>query len=270
MGGSRFKTQYGPWALVTGASDGVGRAMAREAARHGLNIVLVARREERLRATAAQIEASFKTETRVIAADLGEAAGVRAVLEGVGDLEIGLLVHGAGFGTSGPFLGAASSVELEMIDVNCRAVAALTHPLAQQMADRKRGGIVLMSSIVAFQGVARSANYAATKAYVQSFAEGLRAELSPFGVDVLASAPGPVRSGFAARARMRMGAAAKPETVARGSLAALGRAGTVRPGALSKLLGYSLAMLPRFARRRIMAQIMKGMTQHQDDTARAP
>ena len=155
-----------------------------------------------------------------------------------------------------------------MIDVNCRAVAALAQPFAQLMARRGRGGLVLMSSIVAFQGVARSANSAATKAYVQILAEGLRAELAPAGIDVMACAPGPVRSGFADRADMRMGAAAKPETVARVSLSALGRTVTVRPGVLSKLLGYSLAMLPASLRRRIMAQIMKAMTQHHDEPVR--
>jgi hypothetical protein len=118
-----------------------------------------------------------------------------------------------------------------------------------------------MSSVVAFQGVPRAANYAATKAYVQSLAEGLRAELRPLGVDVVASAPGPVHSGFAERAGMRMGLALTPSAVASATLAALGRRGTVRPGWLSKLLGWSLALLPRWVRVRVMALVMGGMAQ---------
>lgn len=99
-------------------------------------------------------------------------------------LDIGLLVASAGFGTSGPFVDSDLESELEMIDVNCRAVAALGHHFGRRFANQRRGGMILMSSLVAFQGVPRAANYAATKAYVQSLAEGLRIELAPFGVDV--------------------------------------------------------------------------------------
>ena len=118
--------------------------------------------------------------------------------------DVGLLIASAGFGTSGPFVDGRLDEELGMIDVNCRAVAALSHAFGRRFVDRKGGGIVLISSLVAFQGVPRAANYAATKAYVQSFAEALRLELKPLGVDVIASAPGPIRSGFATRASMTM------------------------------------------------------------------
>jgi short-subunit dehydrogenase len=121
-----------------------------------------------------------------------------------------------------------------------------------------------MSSLVAFQGVPKAATYAATKAFVQTFAEGLRAELETHGVDVLASAPGPVRSGFEARADMKMSVALSPPVVARATIEALGRKGTVRPGFLSKGLEASLAPLPRRARVRMMGMVMGGMTKHQN------
>ena len=162
------------------------------------------------------------------------------------DRDVGLLIASAGFGTSGPFVDARLDEELRMIDVNCRAVAALSHAFGRRFVDRKRGGIVLMSSLVAFQGVPRAANYAATKAYVQSFAEALRLELKPLGVDVIASAPGPIRSGFATRASMTMGLAQTPRDVAGATLASLGRRGIVRPGWLSKFLEASLMFLPRW------------------------
>jgi short-subunit dehydrogenase len=107
---------------------------------------------------------------------------------------------------------------------------------------------------------------AATKAYVQSLAEGLRAELAPSGVDVLASAPGPVHSGFAERAGMRMGMAQLPKAVAEGTLGALDRLGTTRPGWLAKLLGWSLALLPRWARVRVMTVIMRRMSRDEHST----
>lgn len=119
-----------------------------------------------------------------------------------------------------------------------------------------------MSSLVAFQGVPRAANYAATKAYVQSLAEGLLVELAPLGVDVMSSAPGPVFSGFAKRTHMNMSIGLTPKSVAWATLNALGRRGTVRPGWLSILLEASLAFLPRWGRVRMMGVVMDGMTKH--------
>ena len=139
----------------------------------------------------------------------------------------------------------------------------------QTLFPRKRSGMILMASLVGWQGTPQAAHYAATKAYVQSLAEAMRVEFKKLNIDVLASAPGPVHSGFADRADMRMGAAITPDTVARASLRALGRTGTVIPGGLSKLLTYSLLPLPRTLRARILAQVMGGMTKHQNASAAA-
>ena len=260
---NRFPDRYGPWAVVTGASDGIGRDIARNAARRGLHVVLVARRESRLRELATEIE-QHGVEARVVAADLATADGLERVRRETADLDVGLLVAAAGFGTSGSFLETSLDDEHSMLDVNCGAVLSLAHHFAGRFVQRGRGGLVLMSSIVAFQGVPRAAHYAATKAWVQTLAEGLRRELAPHGVDVLASAPGPVASGFAARADMQMDGALDPSLIGGATLDALGRTGTVRPGWLSKLLGYSLAMLPRAARTLIMTAVMHGMTKHQE------
>ena len=160
------------------------------------------------------------------------------------------------------FIDNDLDVELNMIDLNCRSLAHMTHGFGGRFARRGRGGIVLMSSLVAFQGVPRAANYAATKAYVQSLAEGIWAELKPLGVSVLASAPGPVKSGFGARAGMAITTGQTPEEVAEGTLNALGRRATVRPGLLAKLLELSLSPLPRSARIFAMGRVMAGMTAH--------
>lgn len=259
--GQHLRQRYGPWAVVTGASDGIGRAFAERLAEAGVDVVLVARREAVLRELADQLTRAHGIDTLVVPVDLGSPAGVEALLARTRSLDVGLLVAAAGFGTSGRFVDAAVEAELDMIDLNCRAVAALAHHFGGRFATRGRGGLILLSSLLAFQGVPLAANYAATKAYVQSLAEGLRGELAPFGVTVLSSAPGPVRSGFARRARMTLGAAASPDTVARRSLAALfGPSGTTRPGFQSKLLGWSLGLLPRWLRVRVMTGIMAGMT----------
>jgi hypothetical protein len=245
--------------VVTGASDGIGRAIATELASHGLHVVLVARRQDALEALSEELSKRYGVLTTVVAADMAEPDGIAHVKRVTARLACGLFVAAAGFGTSGSFVDNDLEDELDMIDVNCRAVASLTHAFAKRFAAQRRGGIVLMSSLVAFQGVPRAANYAATKAYVQSLAEALRVELRPFGVEVLASAPGPVHSGFAARASMTMGKAADVTVVAAQTVRALGVWGTVRPGWLAKLLEWSLSMLPRWGRVRMMGVVMQGM-----------
>jgi hypothetical protein len=263
MAQGSLRTKYGEWAVVTGASDGIGREIAILLAQAGLNLVLVARRQSVLEELAADLSGKWGIETRILAADLSRAESVEAVVAATETLEIGLLIASAGFGTSGRLIDGNLSQELEMIDVNVRAVLALSYHFGRYFASRGRGGVVLLSSLVAFQGVPQAANYAATKAYVQSLAEALHVELAPLGVDVVASAPGPVASGFARRADMQMNLALKPEVVAQGTLNALGRTTTVRPGFLSKFLEAALMFLPRWARVRMMGQIMGGMTKHQ-------
>ncbi len=255
-----LKLRYGPWAVVTGASDGIGRAFARELAAAGFNLVLVARRRPILEQLASELARGQGLTCEVVALDLSDPTAPAALLEATQAYDVGLLVAAAGFGTSGPFLDAPLAPELAMIDVNCRAVTALAHGFGRRFAERGRGGLLLMSSLLAFQGVPRAANYAATKAYVQTFAEGLRRELLARKVDVLAVAPGPVASGFAERANMTMSLAGKPEAVARGALRALGRCTTSRPGFLSWFLEASLSPLPRQGRARIMQRVMAGMT----------
>ncbi len=257
---SKLRTRYGPWAVVTGASDGIGREFVVRLASAGLDVVIAARRTEVLAALAYEIETTHHVRVKVVPVDLGTNAGVATLLAETADLDVGMWVAAAGFGTSGAFAELDVARELEMIDVNCRAVVALTHEFGRRFARAGRGGIVLMSSLLAFQGVPRATTYAATKAFVQTFAEGLRLELLPHGVDVIASAPGPIRSGFAGRAAMTMSFAQTPREVAGATLVALGRTTTVRPGWLSKLLELSLSILPRWGRVRVMALVMRGMT----------
>ncbi len=262
-GSGEFVQRYGPWAVVTGASDGIGRAFAEALAGHGLNLVLSARRASELDALSARLSAAHGVQCRVLPLDFASPDASTHLSEATSDLDVGLLVASAGYGTSGALLDASLADELGMVDVNCRAVTAQAWLFGRRIATRGRGGVVFMSSLLAFHGTPRAAHYAATKAYVQSLAEGLRIEWAPLGVDVIASAPGPVHTGFARRADMRMAQSLAPDTVAHGTLRALGRRTTVRPGWLSKLLGWSLATLPRWGATRILAKVMAGMTAHQ-------
>lgn len=262
MSSTQFIGKYGPWALVTGASGGIGKEIALELASKGLNLILVARSPTSLHAVSETLAQDHGIETKAITADLGVGEDVLRLVSEIEVYDVGLYVANAGFGSVGEFADRDVQDELNMIDVNCRALAHLAHPLARGMRKRGKGGIIFLSSIVAFQGVANSANYAATKAYVQALAEGLQVELMPHGIDVMSSAPGPVGTGFANRAGMSMGKAAPPGVVAKATLAKLGRARTTRPGFQSKLLGYGLGILPRRARTTILSKVMKGMAQH--------
>jgi uncharacterized protein len=266
---SRMAQRYGPWALVTGASDGIGQAFARHLAAQGLHLILVARREPALASLADELKRAHGVQCRVISADLSDLEAVHRVADATSDLDVGLLVAAAGFGTSGPLLESSLGVETEMVDVNCTGVLALASHLGPRLVKRGRGGVVFMSSLLAFHGTPRAANYAATKAYIQTLAEGLRVEWAPLGVDVIASAPGPIRSGFAARADMQMAQALPAEVVARVTMRSLGRKTTVRPGWLSKLLGWSLATMPRWGQVMVITQVMKGMTAHKDRTGKS-
>jgi uncharacterized protein len=256
---SELCRRFGSWAMVTGASDGIGLEVARILALRGFHLLLVARRQDRLEALCRELASSCHVQCKAIAADLSTDEGHAAVSQALAAHEVGLFVAAAGFGTSGPLADSDLSTELNMLRVNCAAVLTGVYDAAKHMRWRKSGAIVLFSSVVAFHGVARSANYAATKAWVQSLGEGLRLELGAEGIKVLVSAPGPVNTGFANRAGMQMGQALSPKDVALSTVDAIGKTGFIRPGWLSKLLGWSLATLPRAVRVRLMSQIMKGM-----------
>lgn len=251
--------RYGPWALVTGASDGIGRALSQQLAAQGLNVVLVARRRDALATLASELSTLHGVQTSVLAVDLGDAVGVDVVERQTRTLDIGLVVLAAGFGTTGTVLETSSADEMDLLAVNVAAVMRLAHTFSSRLADRGTGALVLFGSIVGWQGVSGQANYAASKAYVQSLAEGLQGELRPFGVDVLAVAPGPVGSGFGTRAGLDLGSATSPDTVARSTLAALGRRRTVVPGLQGKFLTAALRSLPRRWRSAILSRVISGM-----------
>jgi hypothetical protein len=180
--------------VVTGASSGIGRALACRLAETGLNLVLVARSGPLLDALAAQLTARHGVQVRVLELDLARHDQLAVLRAATDPLEVGLLVAAAGFGSSGPFLDADLASETEMLMVNSRALMQACFHFGRRFRAQGRGGLVLLSSIVGFQGMPYAAHYAATKAYVLALAEALQVELSACGVDVLAAAPGPTHS----------------------------------------------------------------------------
>ncbi|MCH6198813.1 SDR family NAD(P)-dependent oxidoreductase [Aquiflexum sp. LQ15W] len=260
---NRLKLKYGDWAVVTGASSGIGLEISKLLASAGFNLVINARNREKLDQIKSELESKYAIQVNTIATDVASEGSFKTITDLVQDLNVGLLVVSAGFGTTGLFIRGEIEEEKNMLRVNCEALLDITFHFSRLFAKQKRGGIILLSSMVAFQGVPYSANYAATKAYVQSLGEALAVELESYGVDVLAAAPGPVRSGFADRANMKMSMSLGTEEVGVPILKALGRKNTVLPGFLTKFLVYSLMMVPRWAKVRIMQKVMGGMTAHQ-------
>jgi len=188
----------GKWALVTGASAGIGWALAKQLAAAGANLVLTARRTDRLAKLAADLSSKHGVNAEVFACDLaqpGAAREIRAFTAGKG-IEVELLINNAGFGAFGYLHEAEESRLLEMILVNCSAVVHLTRLYAPEMVARRRGDILIVASTAAFQAVPFIAAYAATKAFDLLFAEGIAEELRPFGVRVCALCPGSTNTEF--------------------------------------------------------------------------
>lgn len=266
---AHLKNTYGPSALVTGASSGIGRETARLLARAGLDLVVSGRGGASLDALASEAR-DLGVAVRVIEADLADPDAPRRLATATEDLDLGLLVSAAGHGSAGPFLATDLDTELRMLSVNAGATLALTRLVAPRLAARQgRGGIMMFGSLLGWQGTPWSANYAATKAYVQSLAEALHVELGPHGVDVLSVAPGPVATGFAERAGMTMGPTEDAAAVAVRALQALGRRGTVVPGGRSRTLTWGLAALPRPLRVRAIGRAVRGMATPTSATAAA-
>jgi short-subunit dehydrogenase len=243
-----FSERYGSWALIAGASAGLGAEFARQLAAKKLNLVLVARREAALSSLADELRAGG-VEVRIVAADLG-APDLGAVLdEKTRDLEIGLLIYNAAHSRIGPFLDLPLDEQLRTIDVNCRAPLLLAHRYGRAMRERKRGGIVLMTSLVALQGSPMVAAYAATKAFNLVLAESLWDELRESGIDVLACRAGATRTpAFEASKPVGSTPMMEPQPVVAQALAALGHKPSMVPGGFNRVAAFFLGrLMPRTA-----------------------
>ncbi|ORV81481.1 short-chain dehydrogenase [Mycobacterium interjectum] len=181
-----FATKYGPWALVAGASDGLGAAFATGIAARGVNIVLLSRRQSVLDHVAAEIKSQHAVETRTLAIDLAEPGAASAIAAATGDLEIGFLVYCAGADPNfKPFLANPIEAAEAMVQRNCMVPMQLCHHFAAAMVERGRGGIVIFGSGAGLAGGPNMVAYGASKAFDMVFAEALWAELHDKGVDVL-------------------------------------------------------------------------------------
>jgi short-subunit dehydrogenase len=192
-------------ALVTGASSGIGAEFARELARRGHGVTLVARREELLQELAGELRDAHGVRAEVLACDLVDPEqrdGLPGRIEALG-LTVNILINNAGYGSAGNFVDLDPAREADMVRLNCEAVVALTGAYAPQLVERREGAILIVASSAGIQPLPRQATYAATKAFALHFAEALHTELGSAGVAVTALCPGPVETEFAARAGLQ-------------------------------------------------------------------
>jgi len=257
-----FAQNYGPYALVAGGSYGLGAAFAESLAQRGLNLVLLARQDDRLQATATDLRERYGVEVVAFAADVSDFDSVKARLTAL-DLPIGLLVYDAAYAPIGRFEDVTEEQLALAAAVNVRAPLLLTKFLSAPMIERGRGGIILMGSLAGSQGSPNLAAYAATKSFNAILAEGLWSELKPRGVDVLACVAGAILTpGYqqAESAKPAPGTLAA-KVVAERTLDALGKGPIVIPGAVNTIARFVLLrLLSRRAAITIMSKNTGGLT----------
>lgn len=256
-----FLARFGPWAVVAGASAGLGEEYAAQLAARGLNLVLIARREEVLGALADRLSARHGVRVVPLVLDLARPDAVEVAAQATADLDVGLVVYNAALSVIGPFLERPLEGHLREIAVNCVGPVSFAHRFGARLSARGRGGIVLMSSLSATMGSALIANYAATKAYNLVLAEGLWEELREAGVSVLTCAAGAVSTpNYRESAPRGRGGTQTPAAVVTETLACLGRTPHLVPGAANRLSAFVLRrLLPRPAAIRMMGSVMRGM-----------
>jgi len=191
-----FRKRYGDWALITGASAGIGAEFARALAREGMSCVLTARRRERLDTLARELGDAYGIDTRVVPLDLSAPDGAQRLVDAVADLDIALVIANAGYGLAGRFITQDSHRLQEMVQLNCTAPAVLASRLVPRLVARGRGGLIIVSSTAGHQPLPLNAVYSATKGFDLLLGEALWAELQGSGVDVLVLQPGPTATEF--------------------------------------------------------------------------
>jgi short-subunit dehydrogenase len=260
---STFVERYGPWAVVAGASEGIGASFSQKLAARGMNLVVVARRAAPLEKLATQLRHEYGVEVNVQPLDLGCPDSVARISEATKGLEIGLMIYNAAYSPIGAFLEIDVEEHLKAVDVNVCGPLRLSHEFGRRFVERGKGGIILMSSMSGLQGMAMVANYAATKAYDSVLAQGLWYELRRHGVDVLGCVAGATLTpGYeSSMDRVSTGALARPmqpDDVTEQALLDLGQ----RPlGVAGKRNRFASALLGRILSRRAAIEMASKETE---------
>ena len=251
--------------LITGASAGLGEGFARALAAQGEDLILTARRTDRLEALAAELDAKHGVDIHILSADLADPAAPAKLMTAIAaaGVTVDQLINNAGYGLRGPVAELDAGAQLGIVDVNCRALVALAHAVLPGMIARRNGGILNVASTAAFQPGPWMAVYYASKAFVLSFSEALHEEVREHGVRVAALCPGPTLTEFADRAGMTdmplfTRLASGPDAVVRDGLAALKANTAVKvSGAMNAAMAESIRLTPRSWARRIAGSLQR-------------
>jgi short-subunit dehydrogenase len=253
-----FKEKYGPWALIAGASEGIGAAFSEALAERGLNLILIARREKVLSELARGLVSRYSIQVEERIVDLGNSASVRELISSL-DKEIGLLVYNAAYSPIGYFKDVPIADLENIVSVNIQTPLLLIKTMTDSMIERKKGGIILMSSLSGIQGSPKIATYAASKSFNTILAEGLWHELKDLNVDVLACVAGAVRTpGYINSANEKDAPGTlDPNEVVKETLEALGSSPAVTPGSFNRFAKF---IMSRFLPRKRAIHIMHNNT----------
>ena len=253
------KKQFGPWALVTGASSGIGKEFAQQIAASGINVMLVARRDALLAELGHAITEEFDVQYRALSMDLSEEGFMAGLAEATHDIDIGLVVSNAGTGNSGEFLKLDRQLLQKTLRLNTMAHLDIAHHFGAKLAERRRGGLLFVGAMGADKGLPYMANDGGAKAYVQSFSEGLHVELKPLGVHVTVLPPGPTDTPVIAKLgltpdTMPMKPMAVEQCVSEGLKALQENRSMIIPGRLNRIMN---AVVPASLVRGMMAKMFK-------------
>jgi short-subunit dehydrogenase len=254
----KFIEKYGPWALVTGTTSGIGEAFATALAAMGMNLVLVARRETLLKEKASALAQTYGVLTKTLCLDLALPDSTDRVLQETDGLEIGLVILNAALEFHGEFLDRDREEHQHLLQVNVVSPMQLTRVFAEKMVQQGRGGIVLVSSMGGYSPQPYIAHYGASKAYLSSLGEALHHELKPRGVDITVLAAGLTDTPMGAAYRGMDMKLMSPDKVAHAGLNALGKTALVVPGQMNKLIFFFMGrFLPRKLAPVMTAAILK-------------
>lgn len=257
-----FKNKYGPWAIIAGASEGLGAAFAEALAKENLNLILIARRQELLKELSETLQDRFGVEVIIHSQDLADIDLLRDYLFSVTE-DIGLLVYNAAFAPIGYFEDMDEGEILKTADVNIRAPLLLVKTLTGKMIPRSKGGVILMSSLSGFHGSPKIAAYSASKAYNTILAEGLWKEMKSHNIDIMACCAGAVRTpGYEHAQNIKEAPGTmNPSAVVTQALRALGKKPIVIPGVQNRFFCFILnRLLPRITSIKLMNNNTKDLS----------
>jgi hypothetical protein len=255
----QFPRRYGAWALIAGASSGLGAAYARALAARGMNLVISARRKNLLQELGDELGGRYGVEVLCVDGDLGSLGDIGKLRDATKGLEVAVLVYNAAYAPIGEFVASDPGGLLRAVSVNVQGPVALLASFLPPMVERGRGAVILMSSLAGNQGSPRLATYAASKSFNRVLAEGLWPELKAKGIDILACVAGAIRTpGYASASVKEAPGTMDPERVAEAAIRALGRGPVVVPGFANRLIA---TFMGRLLTRKAAISIMAGSTQ---------